>query len=500
MKRYFQKGITAVMTMALLTSLVGCGSKNNNTENTSSNSNQTASSDEATTAPTEEASATDEAEATAEPTEEAEEDTAYTVLKDENGNVYDLGGMEIIVADWWTAEEQAEPSTAKEEATQEYRDWIQETYNFKIRQLGIDGWGDHPETFINFATTGGDENYVFVLYQSSLAAPMASGLFYDLSTLDCLDFTEDKWDAATQELMTKGDAIYGMRAEAPEPRGGIFFNKRLLEEAGVDPESIYDMQADGTWTWAAYEDLCAKLTRDTDNDGVIDTYATTSFSKDFFTEVVASNQAQFIGVDENGNYFNDTKSDAFLDAINWGQDMLKKYEMPTPEGAEWNYAYTSFINAEAAMIVTEEYKVGEFSAMEDDFGFVMFPKSETADHYYQVLSDNVYVIPACYDADRAWKIAFAYNLFSNPTPGYEEEDDWKSSYYTQFRDTRAVDETLTLMRDPENGVVWKLPLVSGLDYGDIVYGAYNCEQTAAEIVESKWDQWQAYIDEANSKK
>lgn len=492
MKRYFQKGITVVMTMALLTSLVGCGGKNTTNTSGDGDASQGATETPTTSEPTE------SAEVTAEPTEEVE-DSAYAVLTDENGNVYDLGGMEIIVADWWTAEEQAEPATAKEEATQEYQDWIQETYNFKIRQLGIDGWGDHPETFINFATTGGDENYVFVLYPSSLAAPMASGLFYDLSTLDCLDFTDDKWQSSTKDMMTKNGAIYGMRALDPEPQGGVFFNKRLLEEAGVDPESVYDMQADGTWTWDAFDELCGKLTRDTNNDGVTDVYAMVNFSVDYFNQVIASNNATFVDKDENGNYINTTKSDAFLEAINWGQEMLKKYEMPEPEGAEWNYSFTAFANAQAAMICTNEYKVGDYSSMEDDFGFVMFPKGPNATSYRQVLSDNVYVIPACYDEERAWKIAFAYNLFTNPTPGYEEEDDWKSSYYTQFRDSRAVDETLQLMRDPANGTYWLLPLIPGLGYGDIIYGAYAREQTGAEIVEAKWDQWQAYLDEANSK-
>ena len=492
MKRYFQKGITAVMTMTLLTSLVACGSKNN-TANTG------AETDEPTTteAPTEAAEAT---EAPTEAAEATEDESPYTVLKDENGNVYDLGGMEIIVADWWTAAEQPEPTTQKEEDTLAYREFIQETYNFKIKQLGIDGWGEHPETFINFATTGGDENYVFQLYQSSLGAPMASGLFYDLSTLDCLDFSEDKWDVATMNLMTKGSSIYGMRPEAPEPRGGIFFNKRLLQEAGVDPESLYDMQADGSWTWDAFDELCAKLTRDTDSDGVNDVYAMTNFSAEYFTSVIASNNAKYFDMDENGNYINVTNSDEFLEALNWGQEMLKKYEMPAPEGAEWNYAFAAFANAEAAMICTEEYKVGEYKSMEDDYGFVMFPKGPNADRYYNVYSDNVAVIPACYDAERAWKIAFAYNLFTNPTPGYEGEDDWKTTFYTVFRDSRAVDETIATMKNPENGVTWYNALIPGLQIGDIVYTAYANEKTATEIVESVKDTWQAFIDEANAKK
>lgn len=498
MKRYFQKGITAVMTMALLTSLVACGGKKDNSSETSTtdttNTNKTNNTASTETTTTDNATSDTEAEVTDVP---EEEDSAYTVLTDENGNTYDLGGMEIIIADWWSAETPAEPTTAQEEATQEYRDWIQETYNFKIRALGIDGWGEHPETFINFATTGGDENYVFQMYASSLAAPMASGLFYDLATLDCFDFTEDKWDEATKNLMTKGGSIYGMRSEKPEPRGGVFFNKRVLEEAGVEPESLYDMQADGTWTWDAFEELCAKLTRDTDNDGVVDTYALTSFSTDFFHSVIASNNATYVDIDADGKYFNAMRSDEFLEAANWGQEILTKYEMPQPADSAWDYAYSSFRNAEAAMIVAEEYKVGDLKEMEDDFGFVAFPKGPNADNYTNVYSDNVAVIPACYDADRAWKIAFAYNLYTNPTPGYEDVDDWKTNYYPQFRDARAVDETLEILRN--NGVTWVLPLISGLGYGDFDWKAYPHDQTATEIIDTIWDQWQAYIDEANAK-
>lgn len=51
-----------------------------------------------------------------------------------------------------------------------------------------------------------------------------------------------------------------MRPEKAEPRKGVFFNKRLLNDAGVDPEEIYDLQAKGEWTWEAFEALCEKLT------------------------------------------------------------------------------------------------------------------------------------------------------------------------------------------------------------------------------------------------
>ena len=258
------------------------------------------------------------------------------IRKDKDGNTLDLGGIEVIIGDWWSGEP-AEPATAAEEALAEYREWIQETYNFKIKQVAVMGWEDNPDFLANFVTTGGPENYVLIMRPDVLATPMANGFFYDLASLDVFDFTQEKWNKNSLELMTKGDAVYGMRPIPSEPRDGVWFNKRLLEEAGIDPESLYDMQRDGTWTWEAYEDICKKITRDTDNDGVIDVYATASQQGSAFNVALASNGAAFVKIDENGKYYNATGEDAFLEAANWMVEMSKTYEMPQPEGANWDW-------------------------------------------------------------------------------------------------------------------------------------------------------------------
>ena len=38
-----------------------------------------------------------------------------------------------------------------------------------------------------------------------------------------------------------------------EPRQCVFFNKKVLEDAGIKWEEIYDAQADGSWTWEKME-------------------------------------------------------------------------------------------------------------------------------------------------------------------------------------------------------------------------------------------------------
>lgn len=440
--------------------------------------------------------------AMAEGIENPYEEYGVEIYTDENGNVIDLGGMEIIICDWWSSDWHdniGNAETAAAEATEEYRLWLEETYNFTIKQVAATTWGDSPTQFTNIAMTGSEENYVWILRAGAYLQPMNAGLFYDLATLDCLDFTDDKWNPIVMGLTTKGESIYAMRPEAAEPRKGIFFNKRLLAEAGVDPESLYDMQANGTWTWAAFEELLAKLHRDTDNDGIIDRYAMMSFSSHLLPAALVSNGVGFVMVDEDGKYYNAAETDAFLEAANWIMGLVKTYEMPAPEGAEWNYFESAFINGEVAIQCHEDYFAGSLANMEDDFGFVMFPKGPRADGYLYAPTDNVWVIPACYDAERAWKIAFAFNLFTNPTPGYGESDDWKSGYYTKYRDDRAVDETIAMMRDGSTQFVWYTDLITGYDLGpDFIWDVYGQAMTPAEKAESMRGTWQAYIDAANA--
>ena len=102
--------------------------------------------------------------AIAEDVENPYEDDGIVIYRDADGNVIDLGGMEITVCDWWSSDwHDDEPTTAAGEATYDYRTWLEETYNFKIVQRNATTWDDSPSDFTNFATTGGDENYVWIL-------------------------------------------------------------------------------------------------------------------------------------------------------------------------------------------------------------------------------------------------------------------------------------------------------------------------------------------------
>lgn len=410
----------------------------------------------------------------------------------------DLGGMEIIIGDHWSPEEPAAPQNAQEEATLAYRQSIMEKYNFKMQQKGIAGWGEMTDTCTNSILANDPAAQVFVLDSSFVAKPMSNGLFYDLATLEEFDFTEDKWNQGVLAQMTVGDSIYGMSSGKTEARLGVFWNKRLFEEAGLDPDLPYDLQASGEWTWSKFKEICGQLTRDTNADGVIDTYAMGNFGPDICKGLIASKGTELVTVVD-GKFVNNSGSQEVLDALNFAKELGDAgYEMPQPADSQWDWYKAAFSDGWFAMQFNETYMAGQnWKDMEDDFGFVCVPKPDGADSYHTIFNENIVVIPSCYDAETASKIAFAYNLWTNPTPGYEEEGDWKDTYYTRFRDERAVDETLEIFFSEGVGDFEHLPLVYGLSYGNIAYSYPFASQTPAEKIEEIKGTWDAAIAEAN---
>lgn len=428
----------------------------------------------------------------------AEGEDEYVAQTDENGNVYDLGGMEVVIRDWWSAGDEIENVTDDySEARLDYVNWVQETYNFTIKQVAISDWGSTPQDYLDYVSTGGDDNnYVWILRSGpEFVSAMSNELMYDLSTLDCLDFSEEKWARnGVHELCSKGGAIYGCSPAIPEPRGGMYFNKRLVEEAGIDPEDIYQWQRDGEWTWDKFEEVCEQINADTDNDGEIDRWAMVSDESEMKNEAVWSNGGEFIGM-EDGKYVNKTESEETLTALNWALDMMSKYNYK-PEGAEWDWWKTSFPAGDAAFMVGQAYlAANELKDMEDDFGFVCFPMGPSADYYTNVYTDNIYAIPACYDADKAWKIAFALDAYTDLVPGYEDYNDRLTGYYDTFRDMESVDETIEILCS--NGFTTYHDMIPGLSYGEQFLWNVNVDNPPAAAAEAVRNLWQGYLDYAN---
>lgn len=418
----------------------------------------------------------------------------------------DLGGIEIIIGDWYSMEGEAVPVNMYEDQTAKYRQQLFEKYNFTVDKKTVAGWGEMENTYVNSVMAAAPVAHVFELDYRFISTPMSYGLFYDLATLEEFDFSEERWNDSVRNLMTKGNSIYGMSPEANVPGGGLVWNKRLFEEAGLDPHLPYDLQATDEWTWDMFKDVCAALTRDEDGDGETDVYALTGDGAEIVRCLVASTGEDFFARDEEGNLYNNMDSELVLAAMEFAVELYEAgYVMPQRSESNWDYYISAFQEGKAAMTFSEEYRCdwreayGDF--MEDEVGFVLPPKPEYAASYHSYVNNNIYVIPSCYDAETASRIAFAFNVYTTPTPGYDDPADWIEQYYAHFGDERAVEETIAFFADTAK-VIYPLDTLVSDDYKleqDLLWKYPFTAETPGERVENIRESWNLLLEEINQK-
>ena len=415
----------------------------------------------------------------------------------------DLGGAQIYIYDFWTAsaERKAEPND-EEAAQYAYRDWIEATYNCKITQIQKGDWTTNVQELINFCTAPDGTLCLYILPPDFVGSPMANNLFAAWNENDLIDLTADKWNGAAIDFMTKGGKVYGVATGNSEPRQCLFFNKRVLEEAGIDWEKeVYDAQADGTWTWEAFETLLKKINKDTDNDGILDIYGMTGSNNDLYMMGVVSNGGAFFEFNEAGELQIACNSDEALEGLAWAKELWNNYGYQQPTDGSWDYFKEAWKQGFCGFYMYSTYGgFGDNPEFPDmDWGCVAFPKGPKGETYLNITSDNVIVIPNVYDADTVAKLALIYDLWSNATPGYDDEFAWVGNKYN-VTDDRAVDETYAMLREPEHcfaNATLYLGSVNDILGSPLLWQMGGNEPGA--LVEAATPAWQALCDTFNGK-
>ncbi len=381
----------------------------------------------------------------------------------------DLGGIKITVADWYTTG-QAEAKTKKEEDQRDYREQLQAEHNFTLSQENVAGWADYAELFITSTMAGDPAADIFIMDPAMVPEPLKQGLMYPVSELPSFNnFEDDMWNQAVKESYTQNGKVYAF-SEVKELLGlGLFWNKRLFEEAGLEPDLLYDLQASGEWTWDKYKELARQLTVDANNDGLTDVYGVCGWQREIVKAAVFSNGADYVRFNpDTGRYENNQKADDVLAAIQLAVDMFNEgliAPRPLEAGSdEVRFFLDTFTTGKAAMMPAEWYRHTDIANMEDDWGFVFFPKGSSANADYKTMYlTNPRVMPADMDTARADDVAFAYSKWVGVVPGYEEDEGDLSYYYASVRDARAVEETIAPMLNGK-GVFSLVYMIPGLSF------------------------------------
>jgi hypothetical protein len=133
--------------------------------------------------------------------------------------------------------------------------------------------------------------------------------------------------------------------------------------------------------------------------------------------------------------------------------------------------------------------------MRDDWGAVVFPKGPRAREYVLFTDELVYVIPSTFTKPQVDQILAGVELWR--TPFDNSPNAWKDPYFSRYRDRRAVDETMAILRTPKQFLFKYHLWIPGLNPGDIVWDNWVTDLSVSQLVESVTPAWNATIREAN---
>ncbi len=413
----------------------------------------------------------------------------------------DFGGATVTIYDYWSGDgKRVEEPTEEQQAQYDYRDWLMKTYNVVIEQKAGGDWNTCAEEMINFVSAPDGSYRAYIIEPGKVGSLVTNGMAAPIN----YDFSAEKFNQATINTWMMKGQVYGFSTGKTEPRGCVYFNKRLLEEANIKYEDIYDMQANGTWTWAAFEEMVKASTRDIDNDGTIDVYGVGGSDGDMYNLAVFGNGGSYFDFDAEGKLQPTMNSEETLTALAWGKELVKNYWMPKPDpNANWDWYKEAWKSGKFAFYVYQTYggfnDNSEMADMEDEWGCVAFPVPHEGDTYIHVASENTTLIPNVYDEETVSKIMFIVDMWTNATPGFDGDDAWIGNKYN-YTDDRAVDETYAMLREPEHTRINRVELLGTANdvLGDSLLWNLG-SKTPAELVDAGLPAWQAACDTFNAK-
>jgi len=130
--------------------------------------------------------------------------------------------------------------------------------------------------------------------------------------------------------------------------------------------------------------------------------------------------------------------------------------------------------------------------MRDDWGVVLPPRGPRSNTYRVYTRENVMVIPSTFTQAQVDAILWAVCAWYTP-----QTNDWKTVWYPTFRDSRAVDETLELIRTTRLHMQKNFVFIPGLNRGDIAWLMWHHDGDPAQLIERASHSWNYRIQEVN---
>lgn len=350
-----------------------------------------------------------------------------------------MGGREILFSAWWDGTPNAD--TPEGERALERQKEVEAKYNVKIKYVNQD-YHQTAEKLSSTVMAGKPFADVVLVPDYLIAGLLQGGYFTALD--DFMDVrTESKMpDEVIDAGSYQTSKAYGFnKSLALFDNTGMYYNKRIFEEAGVPTPA--EAQDQGTWNWDTFIDYAKKLTVDTNGDGKPDQWGIAAAPNVLGLSLIYSNDT--MAFDEKTKKF-------LLDSPNAieGLDMMSKlyneYKVvKRNEGNDWEDPAKYFKEGQAAMYPGGIWEAGSRlqNQMKDEYVFVHFPQGPKAKGFKVGMSQfHMNFIPKGVENPKA-----VYKIWEDLQDWNIEQSDreWAETYFLNEESINNALATLSIM-------------------------------------------------------
>ena len=385
-------------------------------------------------------------------------------------NPVNMGGYEFILVSAYIRAKPGDYPTAAEQLFFMRKERVEAAYNCKITVKNM--WPD-PGNMLPKILAGNKVGDVVEMMPSMWIPAVAANIIVPWDDVPGIDISDDRWVKSHTDASVLNGKHYGLSYQTPpEVRGCMFYNKDLLRANGIT-EDLAQLVRDGHWTFDKFREYCKTVTKDTNSDGVMDTFGLLVWDPTGAATMLASaNGSRNIIFDENGKAKANLNCAENLEALNFydrlvNQDKVVKIWDYMNAEKTWNNAVTDmdkinfFKEGKAAFIIGESWLANSYlrsQVTEVNYGFLPLPKGPQATDYVSPAGNMRVFTMTSTNKDDLDKSVTIFNALAYPPEGYEGDwwmEDIQTEYF-QDNDTDSVElYAMALDRsivDPGSGI------------------------------------------------
>lgn len=213
---------------------------------------------------------------------------------------------------------------------------------------------------------------VFMVLPEDFNALANVGAMKDLNTFikNDADFDSSKFYKSSFEFGQYENKQFALPYESVPKM--MFVNKTLLEKEGIQiPHN--------DWTFDDFYNICSKVTKDTDGDGVIDQFGVYDYN---WKDAVYSNGGKLFNDEGTKSYFADNKVEQSIDFIKKLDRLNNGYKVTSKDFDDGKVAFHPLLFSEYTAYKTYPWKIKKYTGF--DWDCIKMPKGAYGDNISEV--------------------------------------------------------------------------------------------------------------------